>query len=35
LTGRVLDARDIDALVAFMRMLTDRRYEPLLEFGGE
>lgn len=33
--GRVLDARDIDALVAFMRMLTDRRYEPLLEFGGE
>jgi cytochrome c peroxidase len=27
-----LDDRRIDALVAFMRMLTDKRYEPLLEF---
>ncbi len=26
-----LDQRRIDALVAFMKMLTDRRYEPLLE----
>lgn len=26
-----LDDRRIDALVAFMRLLTDRRYEPLLE----
>lgn len=30
--GRALDERSIDALLAFMRMLTDRRYEPLLEF---
>ena len=30
--GRVLDDRAINALLAFMRMLTDRRYEPLLEF---
>jgi cytochrome c peroxidase len=29
---RALDERGIDALVAFMRMLTDKRYEPLLEF---
>lgn len=28
-----LDNKRIDALVAFMRMLTDRRYEPLLEFN--
>ncbi len=28
--GRSLDNRSIDALVAFMRMLTDKRYEPLL-----
>ena len=27
-----LDERRINALVAFMRLLTDRRYEPLLEF---
>ncbi|MBN4075015.1 methylamine utilization protein MauG [Gammaproteobacteria bacterium AH-315-E17] len=27
-----LDERRIDALVAFMRLLTDRRYEALLEF---
>jgi cytochrome c peroxidase len=30
---RALDERSIDALVAFMRMLTDKRYEPLLEFA--
>jgi cytochrome c peroxidase len=29
--GRALDDRSIDALVAFMRMLTDKRYEPVLE----
>ena len=29
--GRALDARSIDALVAFLGMLTDRRYEPLLD----
>lgn len=28
--GRALDTRSIDALVAFMRMLTDKRYEVLL-----
>lgn len=28
--GRALDARSIDALLAFMHMLTDKRYEPLL-----
>ena len=28
---RALDDQRIDALVAFMRMLTDKRYEPLLE----
>lgn len=28
--GRALDARSIDALVAFLRMLTDKRYEVLL-----
>ncbi len=28
--GRALDDRSIDALIAFMRMLTDKRYEPLL-----
>jgi cytochrome c peroxidase len=31
-SGRALDDRRIDALIAFMRMLTDKRYEPLLEF---
>src|SRR5690606_37845706 len=31
-SGRALDARSIDALVAFMKMLTDKRYEALLEF---
>lgn len=30
--GRALDQRSIDALLAFMRMLTDKRYEPLLQF---
>lgn len=30
---RALDDRSIDALVAFMRMLTDKRYEPLLELA--
>lgn len=30
--GRVLDERSIDALLAFLAMLTDQRYEPLLEF---
>jgi cytochrome c peroxidase len=30
--GRALDERSINALLAFLRMLTDRRYEPLLEF---
>lgn len=29
--GRALDERGIDALVAFMRMLTDKRYEAVLE----
>jgi cytochrome c peroxidase len=28
--GRSLDNRSIDALIAFMQMLTDKRYEPLL-----
>lgn len=32
-SGRALDAKEIDALVAFMRMLTDKRYEPLLQFN--
>jgi cytochrome c peroxidase len=32
--GRALDDRGIDALVAFMRMLTDKRYEPVLEAEG-
>jgi cytochrome c peroxidase len=31
--GRALDERSIDALLAFMRMLTDQRYESLLEFN--
>jgi cytochrome c peroxidase len=31
-SGRALDERSIDALLAFMHMLTDKRYEPLLEF---
>jgi cytochrome c peroxidase len=30
--GRALDERRIDALLAFMHMLTDQRYEPLLQF---
>ena len=30
-TGPALDNRRIDALVAFMKMLTDQRYEHLLE----
>jgi cytochrome c peroxidase len=30
--GRALDERSIDALLAFMHMLTDQRYEPLLQF---
>jgi len=30
-SGRALDERSIDALVAFMRMLTDQRYEVLLD----
>ena len=34
-SGRALDDTRVDALVAFMRMLTDKRYEPLLEFDGE
>jgi len=34
-SGRVLDERGIDALVAFMRMLTDKRYEVLLAPGTE
>lgn len=29
--GSALDSRRIDALVAFLKTLTDRRYEPLLE----
>lgn len=29
--GRALDAKRIDALVAFMKMLTDKRYEGLLD----
>ncbi|MAY01341.1 MAG: methylamine utilization protein MauG, partial [Gammaproteobacteria bacterium] len=29
--GPFLDERRVDALVAFMRLLTDRRYEALLE----
>jgi cytochrome c peroxidase len=31
-SGRALDERSIDALLAFMKMLTDKRYEPLLQF---
>ena len=34
-SGRALDSREIDALVAFMRMLTDKRYEPLLQFENQ
>jgi cytochrome c peroxidase len=30
-TGPALDNKRIDALVAFMRILTDKRYEHLLE----
>lgn len=30
-TGPALEDREIDALVAFMKTLTDKRYEPLLE----
>lgn len=33
--GRALDDRGVDALVAFMRMLTDQRYEALLEFDAQ
>lgn len=33
--GRALDERSIDALLAFLRMLTDQRYEPLLEFAQQ
>ena len=32
-SGRALDTRSIDALIAFMNMLTDKRYEPLLDAG--
>lgn len=32
-SGKALSEREIQALVAFLRMLTDRRYEPLLEQG--
>ncbi len=31
-SARALDQRGTDAMVAFLRMLTDKRYEPLLEF---
>ena len=30
-SGRALDERSIDALLAFLRMLTDQRYEAILE----
>lgn len=30
-SGRALSDKEIDGLVAFMRMLTDKRYEPLLQ----
>ncbi|MDR2214101.1 MAG: methylamine utilization protein MauG [Pseudomonadales bacterium] len=30
-SGRALDERGIDALLAFMKMLTDQRYEPVLQ----
>lgn len=33
-SGRALSAKEIDGLVAFMRMLTDKRYERLLEFDN-
>jgi cytochrome c peroxidase len=33
-SGRALSAKEIDGLVAFMRMLTDKRYEPLLQFDN-
>ena len=33
-SGRALTAKEIDGLVAFMRMLTDKRYEPLLQFNN-
>lgn len=32
-SGRLLSDKEIDGLVAFMRMLTDKRYEPLLQFS--
>lgn len=32
-SGRALSTKEIDGLVAFMRMLTDKRYERLLEFN--
>jgi cytochrome c peroxidase len=31
-SARALDERGIEAILAFLRMLTDKRYEPLLEF---
>lgn len=34
-SGRALDARGIDALEAFLRMLTDKRYEALLQFDQQ
>ncbi|MET0065393.1 MAG: cytochrome c peroxidase [Candidatus Thiodiazotropha sp.] len=34
-TGPALKDRQIDALVAFLQTLTDRRYEPLLDSGKE
>ena len=30
-TGPGLDDQRVDALVAFLKTLTDKRYEPLLE----
>lgn len=33
-SGRALGDKEVDGLVAFMRMLTDRRYERLLEFDN-
>jgi cytochrome c peroxidase len=33
-SGRALGDKEIDGLIAFMRMLTDQRYERLLEFSA-
>lgn len=34
LMGQALSERKVDALVAFLKTLTDRRFEPLLDTGN-